>query len=113
MRARPGYASFKTLASGPIRCVAARDGLFDNRALIVADTTAYLLAASGAVTPLGGIVEGDGRVDVAFGQDADLNSVAYTSTEAKLYKVVGDAVTEDATFPEDGASSVAFISGYF
>lgn len=113
MRARPGYASFKTVGDGPLRCIAARDGLFGNAALILSNTTAYLLTAAAVLTTLSGTVPGDGLVDVAFGQDADLNSVAYVATGTALYKVLGTAISQDTTFPGTGASSVAFIGGYF
>lgn len=112
-RARPGLENFKTVGSGPIRGIYQRAGLFSDAALVVSATAVYTLSAAGVATALTGTVAGDDVVDIAMGQDADLNSVARIATGSALYKVQGDLVTlED--FPEAGgagASSVAFIAG--
>ncbi|MCR5876995.1 hypothetical protein [Phenylobacterium sp. J367] len=113
LRARPGLASFKTVGSGQLRGIGFRDGLFDNSAIVVSGAAVYTLTAAGVLTALTGAVAGDDLVDIAFGQDADLNSVAYIASGGALYKVLNGLVTQDTSFPEAGASSVDFIAGNF
>lgn len=113
LRARPGLEKLAKVGGGPLRGVAQKDGLFDGSAVLLSRTTVYTVTAAGVATALTGSVPGESLVDIALGQDADLNSVAYIATGAGIYKAVGTSVTADATFPETGASSVDFIGGYF
>jgi hypothetical protein len=115
--ARFGLAAVTTVGSAPIRAVFQKQGLFDNDALILADTTLYRLSASGVATALAGTVAGDDFVDIDAALDADLNSVARIATGTALYLV--DATTNTVTqenFPDSanaGATSVQHISGYW
>jgi hypothetical protein len=108
--ARPGLEDFKVVGSTPHRGIFQRSGLFDDDALLLANTTLYTLSAEGIATALPGMVSGDGLVDIDAGQDADLNSIAYIATGPKLYKVqAGSVVDVTADFANgNGATSVCF-----
>lgn len=113
--ARPGLVAFATLPSAPIRGLFQRQGLLDDKALVVASTSVYTVDQFGTVTTLTGTVAGSGLVEIDGGLDADYNTVIRIATGSKLYKVFGGAVTEEA-FPVvggAGATSVAFWAGYW
>lgn len=114
LRARPGLTAFKEVGLGPLRGIAQKDGIFSNQALIISGTTAYLLSDSGVVTTLTGTLAGARRVDIALGQDADLNSEAYVATGDALYRITEAGVTAE-DFPASGgagASSVCLHRGF-
>ncbi len=113
--ARPGTEAFETVGTAPIRCVFQKPGIFNNDALILASDTLYRLSASGALTAFTGTVAGDGLVDIDAALDPDFNSVARIATGTAMYLVTGSTVAQE-NFPDSGnagATSVAFLSGYW
>lgn len=115
LRARSGLTALKTVGASRARGLLVKAGLFSGQALILADTTPYLLSSSAVVTTLTGTVPGTGYVDLDATQDADLNAVAYIATGSALYQITeaGGAMAE--TFPPSGtqgASSVCCHRGY-
>ncbi|WP_133254297.1 hypothetical protein [Phenylobacterium deserti] len=114
LRVRPGLSPLAKIGQGPLRGIAQKDGLFDGSAVLLSRRTLLTVTAEGQATPFtGAAIPGDSLVDIALGQDADLNSVAYIATGTALYKAVSGAVTLDSSFPAGGASSVDYIAGYF
>lgn len=102
-----------SVGSGPFRGIAQKDGLFDGSAVVLSRTTIYTVSAGGLATAFTGVIPGESLVDIALGQDADLEAVAYIATGTGLYKATGGATSLDASFPAGGASSVDYIGGYF
>lgn len=116
--ARPGLEAFKTVGTAPIRGMFQKQGLFNDRALIVASGVAYLLDSTGALTTLSGVsIAGDDLVDIDGGLDADYNSIVRIATGSALYKISSaDNLVVQESFPTTGgagATSVAFVSGYW
>lgn len=108
---RAGLAAFTTVGTAPIRGVFAKAGLLSGRALIVADTTAYLVSAAGVITTLTGTISGDGLVEIDGGLDADGNSVIRIANGTTLYKFTDSGTTvTDEVLP---AASVAYWAGYW
>ena len=115
MRARAGLDALATVGTATFRAAHQKDGLFSNKAVILAGTTAYLVTAEGVATAQTGTVAGQGLVDIDTGQDATLASVARIATGSALYKMTGGAVALEA-FPSAGgagASSVCFHRGFW
>jgi hypothetical protein len=113
--ARPGLEAFETVGTAPLRCVFQKQGLFDDDALILANDTLYRLSAAGVATAFTGAIAGDDLVIVDGGLDADGNSVARIATGTAMYKATGTTVVQE-DFPDSGnagATSVAFLSGYW
>lgn len=90
LMARPGLEAFETVGSTPLRGISAKAGLFADSAIVLASTTPYTLTRGGVATAFTGSVPGTGLVDMALGQDADLNSVCRIATGTKLYKLLDD-----------------------
>jgi hypothetical protein len=117
--ARPGTEAFETVGTAPIRCVFQKPGLFGDGALILASNTLYLLDASGSLTAFTGSIAGDGLVIVDAALDPDGNSVARIATGDALYLAtqlvgaVGGGVVLDLLPDSTGATSIAFLSGYW
>jgi len=112
LRARPGMAELASVGAGPLRGAFQKDGLFDSKALIVSRETLYAVTAAGVATAFTGTIAGSGLVDIAIGQDADLNSVAYIATGTKLYKATGTAVTEETLPGGSGSTATDFHRAY-
>lgn len=115
MRARPGSELFETVGSGAFRSAMQQDGTFEDAGVIVNGTGAYTVTEAGVVTLMAGSILGNGILDCALGQDADLNSVARWATGDALYKGVLGSVTQE-DFPDvggAGASSVCYHRGYW
>lgn len=113
--ARAGLEELRQVGTAPIRAVFQKQGLFDDAALIFANTTVHTLDAMGVTAAYTGTLAGDDLVDVDAGLDADYNSVARAATGSAMYLITGGTVTlED--FPVSGgagASSVCFHKGYW
>lgn len=114
IRARGGFDFFQTVGTSPLRALFAKQGVFDNNALVVMGTSVYQLSASTALTPISGTLSGAGQVDIDAGQDADLNSEAWVATGDALYRIATAGVTLEV-FPSiggAGASSVCCFRGF-
>lgn len=115
--ARPGLEEFANVGTAPIRAIFQRKGLFNDAALVIANTGAHLLSADGSQDALGGTIAGEDLVDVDAGLDADGNSVARVATGSALYKIVEGGGAAAEVFPTSdnnvGASSVAYYKGYW
>lgn len=115
--ARPGLENFENIGTAPIRGVFAKTGLLGDAALIVANTTAYLVTVGGMVTPLTGTIPGDDLVEIDGGLGPDGNSIIRIATGSALYMYdsAGISVVQES-FPTSGgagATSVGFLSGYW
>jgi hypothetical protein len=113
--ARFGLATFATVGTAPIRGVFQRDGIFDGDAIILAQETLHRLSADGVVTAFTGTVAGDDLVVIDAGLDNNGDSVVRIATGSAMYKATGTNVVAE-TFPDSGnagATSVAFLSGYW
>lgn len=113
--ARPGTEAFEVIGTAPIRLIWQKQGLFDNDALILASNTLYRLSAAGDVQAFTGTIAGDGLCIADGGIDPDGNSLVRIATGTAMYTVSGSAVAAE-NFPDSsntGATSVAFLSGYF
>lgn len=108
---RAGLAAFTSVGTAPLRLIFARAGLLGNRALIVADDTAYLVSLAGVITTLTGTISGDGLLEADGGLDADYNTIIRIANGTTLYEFVdsGTTVTDEGL----AASSVAFWAGYW
>lgn len=109
---RAGLAAFTQIGTAPIRGVFAKAGLLGGRAFIVAQNTAYLVTAGGAITTLtGAAITGDDLVEIDGGLDQDGNSLIRIANGTTLYKF-NDSGT---TVVDEGlaAASVAYWAGYW
>lgn len=109
--ARPGLALFEEVGTAPIRGVFAKSGLIGDAFFIVANTTAYLVTATGMVTALVGVIPGDDLVEIDGGLDADYNSIIRVATGTSLHKF--DSSTTTVLNEGLAATSVAFWAGYW
>lgn len=115
IRARAGLTAFKAVGSGAARGLAATAGLFDDQMLVPVQSTLYGVSATGLTTTFSGALGGTGRVDMALGQDASLNSVVRIATGDNLYQGTAGVLTIDnfAAATGAGASSVCYHRGFW
>jgi hypothetical protein len=106
------------VGSTPLRGISSKTGLFNDAALVLANTTLYSLDDGAVLTPFAGTIAGGDRADFALGQDALLNSIARIAANGTLYKMSSaDGIVAAEVFPyvgaKTGASSVCYHRGFW